>query len=332
MKKILLDFLGCPYCQVGFECDIQKIWNNEIIEGELLCQNCQRKYLIINVIPRILPNRLPDEIIRTSRCFDYEWHKYPRIYAFHEGEFLDYIYPLTTDFFKNKIALDVGCGNGRHVYFSSKFGAKQVIGVEISSAVEVAYQNIKHLPNAHIIQADIYNLPFRKKFDYIYSLGVLHHLPDPELGFNCLLKHLKERGEISVWVYAQEGNEWIQKFVSPLRKSIINKLSKTILFNISRTIAGIIYFLIMFIYKPINKIILLKFLRPFLFYNSYFYQQSKYPFHYLHHNIFDHLAAPITYYINKAELIGWFNKAKLKEIEISYRNENSWRGHAEKIQ
>jgi len=330
MKRILLEFLGCPYCHVDFECNIQQLQNDEIIEGELLCQDCQRKYPIINAIPRILPDTLLAEVAETSKCFSYEWHKYPRVQPFHEDEFLDYIYPATRNFFKDKVVLDAGCGNGRHVYFASKFGAKQVIGVEVSSAVEVAYQNIKALPNAHVIQADVYNLPFRKKFDFIYSIGVLHHLPNPKTGFNALLKQLKRNCKIFVWVYAKEGNEWIEKFVSPVRKLITSKLPKTFLFAISGMIAAGLYCATMFIYKPINEIAVLRFLKPCLFYNSYLYQQAKYPFSYLHLNIFDHLVAPIAYYLNKSELKNWFDAAELQNVSIVSRNNNSWRGWGQK--
>ena len=61
-------------------------------------------------------------------------------------------------------------------------------------------------PNIHIIQADIMNLPFRRRvFDLIFSEGVLHHTPHTQSAFNSLLKHLAPGGEMAFYVYQKEG-------------------------------------------------------------------------------------------------------------------------------
>ena len=105
----------------------------------------------------------------------------------------DWIWPIEPAFFKDKLVLDAGCGIGRHAFFAAAYGAKEVIGIDLSDAVDTAFENVGHLPNAHIVQADIYDPPFRRAtaggdFDFIYSIGVLHHLPDPESGLRSLVR------------------------------------------------------------------------------------------------------------------------------------------------
>jgi SAM-dependent methyltransferase len=61
--------------------------------------------------------------------------------------------------------------------------------MDLSDAVETAYANLGKMPNVHVVQGDIYHPPFARPegggpFDFIYSIGVLHHLPDPEAGFH----------------------------------------------------------------------------------------------------------------------------------------------------
>ena len=57
--------------------------------------------------------------------------------------------------------------------------------------------------NVWICQASVLNLPFREQsFDYIYSIGVLHHTPDCEQSFKLLPKLLKPGGSIAIWLYS----------------------------------------------------------------------------------------------------------------------------------
>jgi len=41
-------------------------------------------------------------------------------------------------------------------------------------------------------------------FDYAFSVGVLHHLPDPRAGFRSLAGKVKDGGHLSAWVTARK--------------------------------------------------------------------------------------------------------------------------------
>ena len=69
-----------------------------------------------------------------------------------------------------------------------------------------------------------------KQFDMIFSIGVIHHLKFPELALNKLIDALRPGGTILIWVYSYEGNEWIEKLVSPIRKKITSKLPISLLY------------------------------------------------------------------------------------------------------
>src|SRR5207253_1012928 len=76
-----------------------------------------------------------------------------------------------------------------------------------SLAIDAANDNIGHLENVHLLQADIFNLPFAEGiFDVIISLGVLHHTPRPRAAFSKLPGLLKPGGALSVTVY-DAGNK-----------------------------------------------------------------------------------------------------------------------------
>jgi SAM-dependent methyltransferase len=116
--------------------------------------------------------------------------------------------------------LDAGVGAGRYTDVVSRWEA-DVVGVDLSYAVEAANKNFKDRPNVWIAQADIGALPFKpQSFDAIFSIGVLHHTPNTEAYFKKLVPLLKPGGTIAIWVYPKEGdylirNEWI-RFVNKI--------------------------------------------------------------------------------------------------------------------
>ena len=67
-------------------------------------------------------------------------------------------------------------------------GAK-VVGADLSRAVDAAHANLGTREDVAIVQADLFELPFRPgSFDRIYSIGVLHHTPDTHSAFQKLVR------------------------------------------------------------------------------------------------------------------------------------------------
>src|SRR4029078_507288 len=103
------------------------------------------------------------------------------------------------------------------------------------------------------IQADIYHLPLARKFDYAFSVGVLHHLPDPRGGFLALASKVKPGGHISAWIYGAENNEWITRFVNPVLEKITSRIDQRALLQISKLPAACLYAATKLVYRPLNK-------------------------------------------------------------------------------
>ena len=301
--------------------------DGEILEGSLRCTKCSRTFPIQRGIPRMLPAGLSAEKEKTARAFGYEWRHFVEMHDVYEKQFLDWIHPLQPDFFKDKLVLDAGCGIGRHTYFAAQYGARDVVAMDLSEAVETCFANAGHLPNVHVVQADIYHPPFRQinreePFDFVYSIGVLHHLPDPEAGFRSLAATVKPGGAIFGWVYGFENNGFVHYVVNPARKGITSRLPPGVVNAISWPITVVLQGVVKGVYRPLhgtaagNRLPL----------HEYLWSLSFFSFRQNHSIVFDHLIAPTAFYLKRSEFEGWFQRAGLEHIQLSWRNQNSWRG------
>jgi SAM-dependent methyltransferase len=316
----------CPACRAHFAVHVESADDVGVVEGKLVCSGCRVSFPITGGIPCFLPPELSPAKKATADAFGYEWTHYSKLTDADRAEFLDWIKPLSPDSFAGRVVLDAGCGKGRHIVLAAKFEAREVVGIDLSDAVKAAYQNTRHLPNVHVVQADIFQLPFADPFDLVYSIGVLHHLPDPKKGFLTLTKHVKPGGRISIWVYGKEGNLWIERFVDPLRIHITSRLPKLAARCLSLLMALPLYAALKLVYGPVQRRPGLVWLKARLPYVEYLCAISGYSFGENFWNVFDHLVAPTAFYHSREEVQDWFAEARINQIEITQRNNNSWRG------
>lgn len=326
MKERLLELLACPDCGGELAMEAGRRDGDEITDARLECSGCGRGFPVYRGIPRLLPAELEPEKQRTAAAFGWEWKRYVEMHPEYEEQFLDWIWPLGPDFFAGKVVLDAGCGIGRHAYFASKYGARDVVAMDLSEAVETAYHNLSGLPNAHVVQGDIYHPPFRRQgFDFVYSIGVLHHLPDPRAGFESLLRFVRPAGTIFGWVYGYENNGVVHKVINPVRKGITTRLPHAAVNAVSVPVALVLQATVKGLYRPLRGTPVFERL-PL---HDYLYSLSRYSFRQNLSIVFDHLVAPTAFYLRRDEFEAWFCENGLENIEISWRNQNSWRGRGE---
>jgi SAM-dependent methyltransferase/tetratricopeptide (TPR) repeat protein len=108
----------------------------------------------------------------------------------------------------DKEILIAGCGSGQHAFHTAQsFPHSRILAVDISLP-SLAYARRKTreegLRNIEYAQADILKLrTIGRIFDRVESVGVLHHLAEPETGWRVLLDLLRPGGEMLIGLYSE---------------------------------------------------------------------------------------------------------------------------------
>ena len=278
-------------------------------------------YPIVRGIPRLLPSRIAREETATAERFGYEWTRFAEIRPEYETQFRGWIAPVTPEAFRGRIVLDAGCGKGRHLRLAAAFGAREVIGMDLGPAAEVAAQNTRDLPNVHVVQADLTQPPVAPgHVDLIYSIGVLHHLPEPEAGFRALAPLLRRDGVLVAWLYAREGNGWVLALVDPVRR-ITRRLPLPLVSGLARVLTIPLWTAIRLLYAPARTH---GWLRAVLPYQRYLSDLAPFPFREVHSIAFDQLLAPVAHYMPRAHVERCFAEGKLELRALRWHHDNSW--------
>src|SRR5215213_2189991 len=290
MNPSLIEDLRCPLSSDALQ-----------LEGDdLVCPGCRRRWEIRDGVPRLVPPDLVEQQRRTAAAFGFEWQHFAEQHA--------------------------GCGTGRHSYYAAKYGASEVVGLDLSEAVETARRVLEPFENAAVVQGDLLRPPFRTAaegggFDLVYSIGVLHHLPDPQAGFRSLLRFVRPGGTIAVWVYGHENNGFVRNVVEPLRQ-VSTKVPPPLLRGAAWPLGAAFHGLAKGVYRPLAGTTA----GASLPLNEYMASVADFSFRQNYSIVFDQLVAPTAAYIRETEIRGWFEESGLEDVAISHRHRNSWRG------
>jgi SAM-dependent methyltransferase len=176
---------------------------------------------------------------RTIRDFGVQW----TTYRDNEGvygsvEFLqDILGPLLTvaELRGSRVA-EIGSGTGRIVNMLLSAGVDHVVAVEPSDAFDVLRDNTRHAgARVRCIRATGERVP-AEGFDYVFSIGVLHHIPDPRPVVRAVHAALRPGGAFAIWLYGREGNRLYLALAEPLR-AIARRLPHPLLAALSHALS-----------------------------------------------------------------------------------------------
>ena len=187
------------------------------MEGALVSAT-GRRYDIRGGVPRMVPEDAVDGGQQTTReAFSNKWVQLPEFG--HEAASRDFYRQWYFDRYKfgtieglerflegKRRVLDAGTGLGRDSRMYAEHSSAEVFGVDISASIDIAYGHLREVPNLHLIQADLTQLPFEPGFfDLLACDQVLHHTKDTHESLTHLATRLAPGGDIMIYVYRRKA-------------------------------------------------------------------------------------------------------------------------------
>ena len=238
MKPRLLELLVCPACKGDLTARTDQVTDGEIVTGALACAACRTSYPVTAGIPRFVGHDAYAE------SFGDEWHRFRTVQidslngTTQSEDGFRLKTGLSPDDVRGRLVLDAGVGAGRYAEVMARWGA-EVVGVDLTRAVDAAALNLRAYSSAHLVQADIFALPFRDEtFDVAYSIGVLHHTPDTAAAFRRVAALVKKGGQLAVYVYQAGG---MMRYTSDALRVVTTRLPRSIVYWASTAAIPIYY-------------------------------------------------------------------------------------------
>ena len=256
---------------------------------------------------------------RTLASFGFEWNAFDEVRDEDQNFAEIYFRDLDLDGLADKVGLDAGCGKGRFTRILADHLAAEV-ALDGSAAVQAAARNLRDHTNVTVVQADLRDAPFApESFDFISSLGVLHHLDDPLEGFTRLVRLLAPKGQMLLYLYSRPPQAGVRS-AALAAATAVRKVTVRLPHRTLKTLS-----------TPIAAVLSAAFVLPGrwgqrrgipaladLPMDTY---RDK-PFRSLVLDTFDRLSAPVEYRYVWKELAPWFADAGL-EVDAA-RDETGW--------
>ncbi len=208
MHPSFLRYLIDPANGEGLELFASRSEGDFVMEGEL--RSSSNSYAIVRGIPRFAGYQKENGY---AESFGYQWNRWSKVQfeSSNRGKPMEgytlsmweKITSISANDLRGGVILDYGCGPGRFTEIV-RLKKGRVIGLDLSTAVEAAAKNFRNDDNVLICQADILKPPVRaESMDGAFSIGVLHHTPDPRKAFREMVRTVRPGGWVAVAVYGK---------------------------------------------------------------------------------------------------------------------------------
>jgi len=144
------------------------------------------------------------------------------------------------------VGLDVGCGTGRwSVLVAPRVEHLHLLDAS-AEALRVAKQNLRSMDNVSYHLDSVATIPLpSKSLDFAFSLGVLHHVPDPQAAIAAIADKLKCNAPFLLYLYYALDNRptWYRMLwrITDAARFVISRLPHPVRLAISQAIAVLVY-------------------------------------------------------------------------------------------
>lgn len=252
---------------------------------------------------------------QTIRDFGRQWTTYTENEGYYGSVELlkDIIEPLLPiELLRGARAAEIGSGSGRVVIMMMEAGVARLYAVEPSEAVSSLRENTSdYADRVEILNVRGDQLP-PLNLDLVLSIGVVHHIPDPDPVLSAAYASLKPGGQILLWLYGREGNELYLSIFGPLR-AITRRLPHFLLVPVAHALnfgAGLYLSFARVLPLPMRAYVVNIF--------GNFDRHARYLV------VYDQLNPNYAKYYTRSEAIDLLKRAGFADIETFHRHGYSW--------
>ena len=216
--------------------------------------------------------------------------------------------------FEGKRIAEIGSGTGRIVRMLLAAGARHVLAIEPSQAVEVLRRNLQiDGDRVEVLHARGDEITQGLELDFVVSIGVLHHIPEPAPVVVAARGALRRGGQILIWVYGKEGNRVAVAAIERIRR-LTTHLPHWMLASFASVCNCALD-----LYLPLCRLL------PFLPLSDYmknvigkFSRRKRYLV------IYDQLKPAYAKYYREAEVRSLLENAGFVDVKLHHRRQYSW--------
>jgi len=307
MRADLIALLRCPRCAAS----LTGTTPQQQTDGELTCTGCGLHVPVRGGIARFIDLPEDETARRTQASFGYEWTHFNDWRPSGETNFNDYFQSLDLESLRSAVVLDGGCGMGRHARHIARF-AQRVVAMDFSGAIDQAAANTADAGNVDCVQGDLLALPFADaSFDFVYSLGVLHHLDRTEEALAGLVRKLKPGARLRIYLY-WKCHGWKGRLLDAVTaaRRVTTRMPFPVLRAFCRVLSYSLFGGVVLPYRALST----AGVRGIEDWPLFVY--SKYPFNVLYNDQFDRFSAPIEKRYDADEVRALLERAGLVSIAV----------------
>ena len=242
--------------------------------------------------------------------FGFSWERFKKNTDEQELQFQGWTNLLgPSDVWNGVKFMDVGCGAGRNSYWAMKYGAAEGLAIDVDDrSLNAAKEKLAEYPSMGVKYLSAYDIDEHDQYDIVFSIGVIHHLSDPELAVRRMTQATRPGGKVLIWVYGKENLGGYVLLLDPLRKYLFSRMPLPILHTIAWVPAVMLWGGLKI---GLGRLGYLKLLR-------------KFPLVHLHHIVFDQMLPQIANYWTREEAENMLKQANLEDVQSQSVNDISW--------
>jgi SAM-dependent methyltransferase len=256
---------------------------------------------------------------KTVSSFGDEWKAF---HGFDEKDLKltgDMYFDIVTDLMLNEQCnvIDIGCGSGRFIkYLDGRY--KKLVGIDPSQAIFAADNLVGKNGNVELVMASTDNIPFPDNhFDFGYSLGVLHHIPDTKKALQDCVKKIKHGGFFLLYLYYKLENRpfyfRIFYWLSNIIRLGVSKLPTTLKRWVCNFLAVLFYMPFVLLCRFLRFIAVPEKIRKHVPLQAY----ERQSFYVIRNDSLDRFGTPLEQRFSRKEIQTMMEQTGLKDILFS---------------